>query len=227
MEGGSPGHWGRNTNEGPTPAPNRTSTGLNRTPRMLRYRIHCRGAGGSTNGKEARIDFGSRSLSAHRLTVYRPRPLRCKLATGDAPACRLALYQQEHRNGGLSPLHRRVAGIDVHRMLHVVTVLIEQPDGSVVKHSREFGYFKRDCRALATWLLELQVQLVVMESTGIYWKTFTLTWRISASPLGSSTHTSSSTCRVAKPTCSIPNSWPASALCAAASFPRKTCASCA
>jgi transposase len=71
---------------------------------------------------------------------------------------------------GLSPLHRRVAGIDVHRMLHVVTVLIEQPDGSVAKHSREFGGFKRDCRALAVWLAELQVQLVVMESTGIYWK---------------------------------------------------------
>ena len=71
---------------------------------------------------------------------------------------------------GLSPLHRRVAGIDVHRMLHVVTVLIEQPDGSISKHSREFGGFKRDCRALAAWLAELQVQLVVMESTGIYWK---------------------------------------------------------
>jgi transposase len=71
---------------------------------------------------------------------------------------------------GLSPLHRRVAGIDVHRMLHVVSVLIEQPDGSVVKHRREFGGFKRDCRALAAWLAELQVQLVVMESTGIYWK---------------------------------------------------------
>lgn len=40
---------------------------------------------------------------------------------------------------GLSALHRRVAGIDVHRMLHVVTVLIEQPDGSVAKHSREFA----------------------------------------------------------------------------------------
>jgi transposase len=63
-----------------------------------------------------------------------------------------------------------VAGIDVHRMLHVVTVLIEQPDGSVGKFSREFGGFKRDCRALAQWLVELQVQLVVMESTGIYWK---------------------------------------------------------
>lgn len=54
---------------------------------------------------------------------------------------------------GLSALHRRVAGIDVHRMLHVVTVLIEQPDGSVARHSREFGGFRRDCRALAAWLV--------------------------------------------------------------------------
>jgi len=76
----------------------------------------------------------------------------------------------EELSPGLSPLYRRVAGIDVHRMLHVVSVLIEQPDGSIVKHSREFGGFKRDCRALAAWLAELQVQLVVMESTGIYWK---------------------------------------------------------
>ena len=71
---------------------------------------------------------------------------------------------------GLHPLHRRVAGIDVHRMLHVVTVLIENADGSIAKHSREFGGFKRDCRALAQWLAELGVELVVMESTGIYWK---------------------------------------------------------
>jgi transposase len=71
---------------------------------------------------------------------------------------------------GLSPLYRRVAGIDVHRMLHVVTVLIEQPDGSVERLCRQFGGFKRDCRALATWLAELQIEQVVMESTGIYWK---------------------------------------------------------
>ena len=60
--------------------------------------------------------------------------------------------------------------IDVHRMLHVVTALIEQPDGSIERHSREFGGFKRDCRALAAWMAELRVELVVMESTGIYWK---------------------------------------------------------
>ena len=71
---------------------------------------------------------------------------------------------------GLRALYRRVAGIDVHRMLHVVTVLIEQPDGSMQRQTREFGGFRRDCRALAAWLGELGVELVVMESTGIYWK---------------------------------------------------------
>jgi transposase len=71
---------------------------------------------------------------------------------------------------GLNPLHKRVAGIDVHRMLHVVTVLIEDDDGTIIKHQREFGGFKRDMKAMAFWLLELQVSLVVMESTGIYWK---------------------------------------------------------
>lgn len=71
---------------------------------------------------------------------------------------------------GLQPLHRRVAGIDVHRMLHVVTALIEQADGSMQRQTREFGGFRRDCRALAAWLAELGVELVVMESTGIYWK---------------------------------------------------------
>ena len=71
---------------------------------------------------------------------------------------------------GLQPLQRRVAGIDVHRMLHVVTVVLEQPDGSIEQTSREFGGFRRGCRALAAWLAELRVELVVMESTGIYWK---------------------------------------------------------
>ncbi|MCP3712065.1 hypothetical protein M3I54_34815 [Paraburkholderia sp. CNPSo 3274] len=32
---------------------------------------------------------------------------------------------------GLSPLYRRVAGIDVHKMLHVVTAVIEHPDGTI------------------------------------------------------------------------------------------------
>lgn len=71
---------------------------------------------------------------------------------------------------GLEPLYRRVAGIDVHRMLHVVTAVVELADGSIEQSSREFGGFKRDCRELSRWLVELNVELVVMESTGIYWK---------------------------------------------------------
>lgn len=70
----------------------------------------------------------------------------------------------------MQPLYRRIAGLDVHRMLLVLTVLIEQDDGTVVKHQRSFGGFTHDLSALVAWLVELGVHLVVMESTGIYWK---------------------------------------------------------
>ena len=70
----------------------------------------------------------------------------------------------------MKTLHRRVAGIDVHRMRQVATILIEQEDGSTEQHSREVGGFKRDLRWLVAWLKRYQVELVVMESTGIYWK---------------------------------------------------------
>jgi len=70
----------------------------------------------------------------------------------------------------LETLHKRVAGIDVHRMKHVVTVLIEDAAGNLTRETREFGGFKRDLKALAAWLCELQVELIILESTGIDWK---------------------------------------------------------
>jgi len=70
----------------------------------------------------------------------------------------------------MKTLDRRVAGIDVHRLRHVATILIEQVDGSTEAHSRVFGGFKRDLRWLVAWLQRYAVELVVMESTGIYWK---------------------------------------------------------
>jgi transposase len=69
----------------------------------------------------------------------------------------------------MEAVHKRVAGIDVHRMKHVVTILIEQ-DGALSCQTREFGGFKRDMRALVAWLQQNRIQHVVMESTGIYWK---------------------------------------------------------
>ncbi len=70
----------------------------------------------------------------------------------------------------MESLHRRVAGLDVHRMKQVLTVLIEDEDGNLIKYTREFGGFKGDLRALVAWLTECQVELVILESTGIYWK---------------------------------------------------------
>jgi transposase len=70
----------------------------------------------------------------------------------------------------MEPIYERVAGIDVHRMKHVVTVLISGDGGAVSSETREFGGFKRDMRALVDWLRSHRIQQVVMESTGIYWK---------------------------------------------------------
>jgi transposase len=51
-----------------------------------------------------------------------------------------------------------------------VTVLLEQSDGQLQESTREFGTFRTDRLALAEWLNSLNVELAVMESTGIYWR---------------------------------------------------------
>jgi transposase len=48
--------------------------------------------------------------------------------------------------------------------------LIQQPDGGVRIEQRQFGGFMRDRRELAQWAASLNPDEVVMESTGIYWK---------------------------------------------------------
>jgi transposase len=67
----------------------------------------------------------------------------------------------------MKTLYHRVAGIDVHRLKHVATILIERADGGTEEHTREFGAFKRNLRELVAWLRRYEVELVAMESTGI------------------------------------------------------------
>lgn len=43
-----------------------------------------------------------------------------------------------------------MAGIDVHRMKHVVNVLNDDAAGNLTSETREFGGFKRDLKALKT-----------------------------------------------------------------------------
>ncbi len=70
----------------------------------------------------------------------------------------------------LTPMHKRVIALDVHQSKITACSIIEQDDGLVQVDKREFGAFKRDRRALAQWAREVAPEVVVMESTGVYWK---------------------------------------------------------
>ncbi len=70
----------------------------------------------------------------------------------------------------LTPIYKRVIGLDVHQAKISACAVAEQADGTVTVDAREFGGFKRDRRALAQWCKAFGAEVVVMESTGIYWK---------------------------------------------------------
>ena len=70
----------------------------------------------------------------------------------------------------ITPIYKRVIGLDVHQAKISACALAEQADGTVTVEHREFGAFKRDRRSLAQWAHEFAPDVVVMESTGIYWK---------------------------------------------------------
>ena len=70
----------------------------------------------------------------------------------------------------LITLHKRVIGLDVHQAQITACAIIEEADGTTLIEQRQFGAFKRDRRALAEWAASLRPDEVVMESTGIYWK---------------------------------------------------------
>jgi transposase len=70
----------------------------------------------------------------------------------------------------LVALYKRVIGLDIHQAQITACALIEAPDGSMRIEQRQFGAFKRDRREMATWVASLHPDQVVMESTGIYWK---------------------------------------------------------
>jgi transposase len=70
----------------------------------------------------------------------------------------------------LVPIHKRVIGLDIHQAQITACAIIEESSGETRIEQRQFGAFKRDRRALAAWAAALEPDEVVMESTGIYWK---------------------------------------------------------
>jgi len=70
----------------------------------------------------------------------------------------------------LTPLHKRVMALDVHQAKITACSIVEHDNGRVEVTKHDFGAFKRDRRALTKWALEIRPEVVVMESTGVYWK---------------------------------------------------------
>src|SRR5260370_22053580 len=64
----------------------------------------------------------------------------------------------------------RIAGIDVHKRMLAVVVSDVEVVGEFVFDRRQFGSTPAQLRVLADWLVEQQVEEVVMESTAQYWR---------------------------------------------------------
>ena len=64
---------------------------------------------------------------------------------------------------------KNCAGLDVHKMMIMVAIRKETPDG-IEEFSQSFGTFKKDRENLCQFLEQHQVELAVMESTGVFWK---------------------------------------------------------
>src|SRR5271167_2309939 len=64
----------------------------------------------------------------------------------------------------------RIAGIDVHKKMLAVVIADVEVEGEYQFERRKFGSNPDHLRLLANWLIEQQVEEVVMESTAQYWK---------------------------------------------------------
>jgi transposase len=64
----------------------------------------------------------------------------------------------------------RLAGIDVHKKILAVVVADIEIHGEYKFEQRQFGSNPEHLRLLAGWLIEHEVEEVVMESTAQYWK---------------------------------------------------------
>ena len=64
----------------------------------------------------------------------------------------------------------RIAGVDVHKKMLAVVVSDVEVDGQYQFERRIFGSNSEQLRSLTAWLVEQEVEEVVMESTAQYWR---------------------------------------------------------
>src|SRR5712692_9536303 len=68
------------------------------------------------------------------------------------------------------PMPYRIAGIDVHKKMLAVVVADVEIDGDFYFERQKVGTTPADLRRLADWLVDHEVEEVVMESTAQYWR---------------------------------------------------------
>ena len=66
-------------------------------------------------------------------------------------------------------IHSQCAGLDVHKKTVVVTSMLTQLDGTVQKRTRTFATMTADLLALDDWLKQQSIEVIALESTGVYW----------------------------------------------------------
>jgi len=67
-------------------------------------------------------------------------------------------------------MYQHVAGIDVHKKIIAVAILVLDQEGQWYQETRTFSTMTADLLALSDWLTSHGVTHVAMESTGEYWK---------------------------------------------------------
>lgn len=67
-------------------------------------------------------------------------------------------------------VYKRACGIDVHKKFIVACILSAQEDGTEHQEIRTFSTMTVDLLACVDWLESKQVEMVAMESTGVYWR---------------------------------------------------------
>jgi transposase len=67
-------------------------------------------------------------------------------------------------------IYKRACGIDVHKKFIVACILLEQEDGTEHKEIRTFSTMTADLLACVDWLESKGIEMVAMESTGVFWR---------------------------------------------------------
>jgi len=76
----------------------------------------------------------------------------------------------EREQEAMQVIDNRCAALDVHKKTVVTTVMLTQPDGSVQEYVRTASTMTTDLLALDDWLCSLKVEVIAMESPGVFWR---------------------------------------------------------